>query len=94
MLLQETNHYNSKLGKCFVLVEWHYSDEGNKTSSWQNVVMLFDAYENHKYGDFSEYHSLGVDFKPTTSLYGCSVDGQKCTSIEDFARATHGYMSD
>jgi hypothetical protein len=63
ILLTQNNHYNRRLGKCFVLIEWHYHETGSKTGSWYNHMALHDVFENYKYGGVSNYTNIGADYK-------------------------------
>ncbi len=66
-----TNHYNSKLNKCFILIthpqESYYGDVYTK--------YLYDAVEKVKYGSF-EWEML----TPGTEEYKSSVEGGKLLS--------------
>jgi len=55
-LLDETNHYNRKMNKCFVVVEYHYTAGSGPT--WYNDITMWDVYENLKYATFSEGHII------------------------------------
>jgi hypothetical protein len=91
ILLTQHNHYNQTLGKCFVLIEWHYN--GGGTGSWYNVMTIHDAYENESYGSFSEYNHVGADYKTTASIYNCQVQGSKCSSVDQFNQQVQQFMS-
>ena len=87
------NHYNRSLGKCFVMIEWHYRDVLSRTGSWFNLGFLYDAYENQEVGKFSQYTDVGADFEPHLSIQECEVAGNKCGSIEEFNRKSTPFMS-
>ena len=55
LLLTFTNHYNRRLNKCFILVEYHYSLLG---LSWVNSESISDVYENNEYGSISVTHTI------------------------------------
>jgi hypothetical protein len=61
ILLDYSSHYNRAQNKCFVLVEFHYTLD--KSGSWTGDMMLWDVYENTKYGNFTENHM--ISFNPT-----------------------------
>lgn len=100
ILLDETNHYNSKMNKCFVEVEYH-ANEQNKLAfilwSWHNNITLWDVFENSKYADFLESHTM---FTPSLkrpnedTVDECEVAGTKCKSLDEFNNLTRSYMSD
>jgi hypothetical protein len=52
ILLDYTNHYNKRSNQCFILVEYHYHLDKNR--SWVNDMNLYDVYENAKYGNISK----------------------------------------
>jgi hypothetical protein len=98
VLLDFTNHYNKKMNKCFILVEYHYNSNlapGDGTS-WTNDMELSDIYENSKYGKYGENHY--TYFKPTISvkheMIFCELLGQKCKTIEEFNQLAATYMND
>src|ERR1700761_2295118 len=62
LLLDFSNHYDSSLGKCFVMVEWHRS-AASKDGAWFNLVELHDVFEKNKYAELSEHHGLTRDGK-------------------------------
>src|SRR5579862_6348364 len=47
-LLTFVNHYDAKLNKCFVLVEYHYKSDFARPggNSWTKEVSLTDVYQN------------------------------------------------
>jgi hypothetical protein len=94
ILLDQHNHFNKMMGKCFVLIEWHYSI--GRSGSWQNVIKLFDVFQRDEYGDLSEITSVSFAPNYTTDkrLYSCVVYGSKCKSIEEFNQLTARFMND
>lgn len=50
ILLTYSDHYNKRLNKCFIFVEFH-SWLGSSTI-WANNMNLWDVQENSKYGEF------------------------------------------
>jgi hypothetical protein len=95
ILLDHHSHYNKPLGKCFVMVEWHYTDKYSKTGSWYNLIKLVDAYQRDEYGTFSLYTdiSIGPKFSSEERLYQCEVSGAKCTSIQQFSQFASPFMT-
>jgi hypothetical protein len=97
VLLDYSNHYNKKLGKCFILVEWHYNVRPSTTGEWFNVMMLHDVFENNKYAELSEEHLLNINITPVateTRIVRCEVDGQQCKTSDEFGQQTRHYMVD
>ena len=98
VLLDFTNHYNAKLNKCFILVEFHYNSTlaGPGGSSWTNDMALTDVYENAKYADFAENHV--TNWKPnlntTQEVITCDVQGTKCKTGDEFNNLIRPYMND
>lgn len=96
MLLDYHNHFNRSLGKCFILVEWHYADAASKTGSWFNSVKLSDVYENLEYGELSEHTRIVLE--PTISsekaILDCHVSGAKCKTSEEFGELVQHFMSE
>jgi hypothetical protein len=92
ILLDYTNHYNKKVGKCFIMVEWHFNDSAID-GSWFNVEEVHDVFENNQYARFSERHSLDVvTHDQKHQLVACDVDGRKCTSNDEFVTRTAHFM--
>lgn len=94
LLLDYTNHYNGKLGKCFIFVEYHYNQ--GKGPSWYNDMTLWNVYENSKYANFDELHfiSFKLDVKPDDRVVTCEVLDQKCKTIEEFNGFVRPYLND
>jgi len=94
-VLDHYNHFNKEMGKCFALVEWHYSDVDSKTGSWFLVIKIVDVYERNVYADFSQY--TDIRFSPTPSsedrVLVCEVDDVKCSDMEHFHRMSAHFMS-
>jgi hypothetical protein len=96
ILLTETNHYNKRLNKCFVLVEYHFNYQGQ--GAWVNDMSMWDVQENSKYADFMEFHGA-VTLESLKSgdrdrIDTCVVYGTHCASLQDFNRLTTQYMND
>jgi hypothetical protein len=97
IILDYSNHFNGALGKCFILIEWHYNDTnaGPHASRWFNDIWLYDVYEHNKYAEFAEGHTATApEFKEVPTLLRCSVDGAKCSSLDDFYSKSKHWMSD
>jgi hypothetical protein len=93
LLIREHNHYNQTAGKCYVLVEWHYTSN-RKTGAWNNFMVVEDVYEHYRYAEFSEHTDIRSDFTSHVLLTGCQVNGMKCTSVEEFNKQVQPFMSD
>jgi hypothetical protein len=97
-LLNFTNHYNAKLNKCFILVEYHFNSKlaDPPGFSWANDMTLTDVYENAKEAHFSQNHV--TNWKPKYNLaeevIDCDVQGDKCKTIDEFNKLIRPYMSD
>jgi hypothetical protein len=93
ILLDFTNHYNKRLNKCFISVEYHYSLGGD--ASWTNHISLWDVYENARYANFSENHM--VFYKPEIrtrdNVLSCEVVDNKCKTLDEFNGLTADYMN-
>lgn len=94
ILLDFTNHYHKGLNKCFILVEYHYNFLlGN--GSWVNDMIAYDVYENSKFANFGETHS--VYGKPTLhtedKVSTCWVWDKKCKTTEEFNNLMQPYMN-
>lgn len=98
ILLDFSNHYNTKQNKCFILVEYHYNSTfaGPGGSSWTNDMTLTDVYENVKYAEFVQNHI--TNWKPEYSLreevITCDVQGDKCKTVDEFNNLIRPYMND
>lgn len=93
ILLRQTNHYDVKAGRCFVLIEWHYSpskDSGN----WYNRISLHDPVEGIEFGKVFVLHQPSDSADSTGKVYHCEVGDVKCTSVETFMTAVSKYMRD
>jgi hypothetical protein len=95
ILLTFTNHYNRVQNKCFILVEYHYSFEKG-TTSWANHMTLWDAYENLKYGEFSERHQVVTkpESRIVVSVDTCEVFGKECKTADEFNNIVRPFMND
>lgn len=96
--LDFTDHYNAKLNKCLIVVEYHYNSHlvGARGESWTNDMTLFDVYENYKAATFSENHY--IYWKPTPStnqeVTTCEVEGTNCKTLDEFDNLLRRYMTD
>ncbi len=97
ILLTFTNHYSSKLNRCFILVEYHYNSRlaGPGGESWTNAMSLTDVYENAKYAEFDENHY--TYYKPQFSTHQevitCVVQGKKCQAGAEFNNLVSPFMN-
>jgi hypothetical protein len=101
ILLDETNHFNRKMNKCFITVEYHSTGADSKVagilSSWYNNISLWDVFENEKYANFAESHTMfsyALKRPPEDRVDECEVAGTKCKSLDEFNNLTRSYMSD
>jgi hypothetical protein len=98
ILLDFSNHYNKKLNKCFILVEYHYDSHfaGKGGSSWTNDMELWDIYENSRYGSFGENHYTYSKPEPSShnDVSTCEVLGNKCTLHDEFNNLVRPYVND
>ena len=95
LLLDYKNHYNKAMNKCFVFVEYHYT-LAKGTSSWTNLMSLWDVYENLQFGDFGENHMIRSEprFENSDVVVTCQLAGTKCKSVQEFNNLVRPYMSD
>jgi hypothetical protein len=87
-LLNQTNHYNKSLNKCFALVELHFSVDA--TSAWINDIGLWDVYENSQLGDYAVHHKV-LNLKD--GVQTCEVANKKCTTMSGFENLVRPYLS-
>jgi len=94
VLLDQRNHYNKSLNKCFVFVEYHYKTMGGD-GSWVNDMSLWNLYENVQLGTYTadHIHSWKPKFEATDELITCVCEGQKCDSIEKFNAMVNPYLN-
>jgi len=97
-ILDYTNHYDAKLNKCFILVEYHYNSAFHPLngSAWANDLTLIDVHENAKYAKFAERHVTNME--PTISVVNevitCEAVGKKCNTNDEFYKLIGPYMND
>jgi hypothetical protein len=97
ILLDFTNHYDAKLNKCFILVEYHYKSDfaGPGGNSWTNDMSLTDVQQNAKLAYFAENHI--TNWKPEYSLrnevISCNVLDKECKTGDEFNNLVSDYMS-
>ena len=92
--LDYTNHYNSKLNACFIMIGYNF--ELPQSSNWHNTSSLWNVYENEKYGEFGEGHYYDY-LKPgeeRSRIVDCTVTGTKCNSQQEFNNLVRQYMND
>jgi len=92
-LLDFTNHYNKSMNKCFIEVEYHFTFGSGE--SWVNNVTLWDIYENTKYANLNEHHTVYVKptFSTETTVVACELADKKCTTANEFYDLVRPYMS-
>jgi len=97
ILLDFSNHYNKKMNKCFIVVEYHYNSHlvGDGGNSWTNDMVVSDVYENVKYGTFAENNYSY--WKPTittrSEVITCELYGQKCKTLQEFNQLLYPYIN-
>jgi hypothetical protein len=98
VLLDYSNHYNKKLNRCFISVEYHYDSNlgGPNASLWVNDITMWDVYENNKFGNFDENHFIYFKpaIRPEDNVVRCEVYGQKCKTVDEFNNLVRPYMSE
>ena len=87
LLLNYTNHYNASKNKCFISIEYHFSGV-TSDRAWYNSVSLHDVYENSKYGEINERHTLD-DIK----VSDCQVYSKKCSSMQEYQSLTAQFLN-
>jgi hypothetical protein len=95
ILLDQNNHYNKKMNKCFVFVEYHYTM--GRDPSWYNDMTMWDVFENSKYASFAELHTIypfNSKLSPEDKIITCEVTGTKCKTLAEFNNMTHSYLND
>ena len=92
-LLNYTNHYSSRLNKCFIRVEYNFTMGEQDGQPWTNTITLIDAFEGAKFGWFAENHSMTLQPKEErNTLSLCKVAYTKCKSLEEFNKLSQSYM--
>jgi len=86
-----TNHYDSKLNKCFILINTHLSSGpvGNPNQIVSDATFLYDAYEGKEYATLSTYKLHGENNTPPY----CEVLGKLCNE-KDFQNLIKLYMEE
>lgn len=94
ILLDYTNHYSKASNKCFITVEYHYTTD--KNGSWVNDIIVYDVYENAKFGNYTKTTAIFLkpQYQSIEKVYTCEVFDKKCTTIEQFNNLIRPYMSD
>ena len=93
-LLNYTNHYSSRLGKCYIRVEYNFTTGEQEGAPWTNTITLVDAFEGAKFGWFAENHFVTLQPKDQerNRLSLCKVANTKCKSLEEFNKLSQSYM--
>jgi hypothetical protein len=89
------NHYNTRLNRCFVLVQ--NIDAKHLPTIWTNKN-LFDAYEGKTYGEYN-WHTVKDKKYWEVPPFMCKVvlpsgDDQYCKSDDEFEKLIKTYMED
>jgi hypothetical protein len=98
ILLDFTNHYDAKLNKCFILVDYHYKSDFARPGgdSWTNEMSLTDVQQNAKLAYFAENHI--TNWKPQYSLgdevISCNVPNKEWKAGDEYNNLVSPYMAD
>ncbi|MDE1981615.1 MAG: hypothetical protein KGI81_04690, partial [Betaproteobacteria bacterium] len=87
-----SQHANTKLGKCFILIDVKTSQGKKKTVSSHSLV-LYDLSEGKEYGSYEEEKSVKSLGKTQRSV-ACTVNGGKCDSESEFEAMVKPYMQE
>jgi hypothetical protein len=90
LLLQYSNHYQTRSNDCFILVELHYSNDDR--GSWTNGVMLWNVYENLRVGNFTEAHKVDAKGQSQDEVVTCEMANKECTSFDQYMGLTEPYL--
>jgi len=92
ILLDYTNHHDKSENKCFIQVEYHYNFLS--PGSWVTDIMLWDVYENAKYGTYSETHLVYQQpYRVEDHVVYCELLGKKCQTVEQYNALVQPYMN-
>ena len=91
----ETNHFNEKLSKCFILIWSEMANKPSDGSFWINEG-LYDAFEQKEYGEYIWKSAKTKSYRDVPPLQ-CDVtlpSGEKrlCHSLDEFQELTKVYM--
>lgn len=78
------SHYNKKLHKCFIRIEFHSFSEG-KTKRALNVIDVWNVFEGTHIASLSTSVELLID---------CAVAGKTCNSPSEFEALIKPYMEE
>jgi len=78
-----TSHYNKKLDKCFILIEFHSFADKNKNAI--NIMDLWNVFENTRIGRLSTPIEIAPD---------CTVSDENCKSPSEFENLIRPYMEE
>ena len=77
-----TSHYNKKLDKCFILIEYYYTPKLKK-SAVINFIDLWDVFEGKHYGGF---------FKSPVPIR--RVENKACKTLTEFENLIRPYREE
>lgn len=68
---------------------------GSVSSSWYGHEILYDAYDNVKYGSFSEGHMIynSPAIADKDSVYECKLLDKECKTLAEFERLIGPYLN-
>lgn len=91
LLLTYSNHYNTKLKRCFILVENHYQFS---SPSWWNSLSLYDVYENSEHGHVVETHILHDGGAKEMVRVTGQIAGVECKTHDACMQRIQPYITD
>lgn len=82
----QTNHYNQKLNKCFVLTKYDFTYAGTLNEHFITTgETLFDAFQNDELASCIHSHRLSYDKFPEQYTDTCLIgQGNGLTSLENY----------
>lgn len=88
-----TNHYNSRLNKCFILItsSTFYKHTKDKPKSVTTVQELYDLNDKKEYASY--YGDWNVTTKSDDSVL-CNVQQKPCKSANEFKELIKPYMEE
>ena len=81
-----TSHYNKKLDKCFIRIEFHSFGTEGKAKKAFNSIDVWNVFEGTRIGGLSTPVEL--------PLYDCKVADKTCNSPSEFEALIKPYMEE
>ncbi|MDR3571376.1 MAG: hypothetical protein P4L81_04225 [Candidatus Pacebacteria bacterium] len=95
--LNYQDHYNTTLNKCLILVDWKFhviSTSNNSDLGFSDNRFLVDVEANATLGSMTfGLNPDGTINAADAAIDDCTVNGQKCTSIEGFVSLATPYLT-